>query len=79
MKFICHRKNELTVEVKLKKFGDTVDLFIADFLVGRFTHGKLQLFALSAEKLEKFAGIGVKTQPGRFPRGLLAYLEVSQL
>ncbi len=79
MRFISNIKDS-QVEVRLSNYNNTVELFIADCLVGRFMSGKLQLFDLSKAKIEKLAALDVEFN-GKY-NGLsdsLCYLKVTQL
>ena len=78
MRFV-HDNKEKPVEVKLKSFGDSVEVFLGKYLVARFAKDHLQLFALNDEKQAFLDEAGVKTEDGPFPRGGLKFIKVEHV
>lgn len=78
MKFVCDTDDKV-VDVRLKSFGDAVEIFVENCLVGRFSRGELQLFPLGDEKLVVLKNCQVKTAVGSYPRGSSTYIRVKNL
>ncbi len=78
MRFVTNKDNP-EVEVRLENFGNGVELFINNNLVGRFISGKLELFPLASVKIDDLYAASVQFDGSPIHSKNESYLKVVQL